>query len=128
MKSYLRGSPSLTPVYWLDPSTVSIKSTANAYLPVGHPDNPFSANNEVARLYYADGALGGTATEYTTDTQRYLLGLKGTHSLWDWDIAGLYIRTTTDIAIENAYPRDWFPSDWRAPARTGTTGSARPRH
>ena len=83
VKSYLRGPPSLTPVYWLDPSTVSIKSTANAYLPVGHPDNPFSADNQVARLYYADSGLGGIGTQYTTDTQRYLLGLKGTHAGWD---------------------------------------------
>ena len=108
MKSDLRGPPSLTPVYWFDPSTVSIKSTANAYLPVGHPDNPFSADNQVARLYYADGGLGGIGTQYTTDTQRYLLGLKGTHAGWDWDIAGLYIRTTTDITIENAYQADRF--------------------
>ncbi|MBK9117305.1 MAG: TonB-dependent receptor [Betaproteobacteria bacterium] len=108
VKSYLRGPPSLTPVYWLDPSTVSIQSTANVYLPVGHPDNPFSANDQVAILSYADGALGGTGTQYTTDTQRYLLGLKGANAGWDWDVAGLYIRTTTDITIRNVYQYDRF--------------------
>ena len=31
--------------------------------------------------------------QYTTDTQRYLLGMKGANAGWDWDVAGLYIRT-----------------------------------
>jgi iron complex outermembrane receptor protein len=108
VKSYVRNPPSLTPVYWLDPSSLSIRSTADVYLPVGHPDNPFSANNEVARLIYADGAQGGTDTQYTTDTQRCLLGLKGTHAGWDWDVAGLYIRTATDVTVANAYQYDRF--------------------
>ena len=78
----------------------------NIYLPVGHPDNPFSANNQVARLYYSDGALGGRENRTRRDTQRYLAGVKGTTYGWDWDIAGLYIRSDTDVTRRNFYSYD----------------------
>ncbi|MEO8753036.1 MAG: TonB-dependent receptor plug domain-containing protein, partial [Casimicrobiaceae bacterium] len=106
VKTTVRNPPWTTYTFWLDPSTFNILTTTNAYLPVGHPDNPFSANNEVARLWYVDGALGPTDTHVTTDTQRYLLGLKGTGHGWDWDVGGLYIRTTTDTTRANMYQYD----------------------
>ena len=43
----------------------SCRLAPNIYLPVGHPDNPFSAN-QVARLFYVDGALGGSDATYET--------------------------------------------------------------
>ena len=98
-----RAPPPSTRAIWYDPSARTIKSSLNLYLPVGHPDNPFSANNQVARLYYADGALGGADASYETRTQRYLLGVKGTTSGWDWDVGGLYIRTDTDVTRRNFY-------------------------
>ncbi len=103
-----RNPPSAVRATWYDPSTQTIKSTAasNIYLPVGHPDNPFSANNQVARLYYQDGALGGRDASYETRTQRYLAGVKGTTSGWEWDLAGLYIRSDTDITWRNVYSYD----------------------
>jgi iron complex outermembrane receptor protein len=72
------------------------------YLPVGHPDKPFSANNQVARLFYTDAALGGLDKTTETNTQRYLAGVKGNSSGWDWDAAALYIRTDTKINLQNA--------------------------
>jgi len=83
---------------WYDPSTNTIKSSVNNFLPVGHPDNPFSADGRGARLYYTMGDVGGRDNEYTTDTQRYLVGLKGANAGWDWDIAGLYIKTDTEVS------------------------------
>lgn len=103
-----RAPPIQVRATWYDPSTQSIRSSSitNIYLPVGHPDNPFSANNQVARLYYVDGALGGGDASYETRTQRYLAGVKGTASGWDWDVAGLYIRSDTDVTRRNAYSYD----------------------
>ena len=101
-----RNQPSPTRAAWYNPATQSVRSSLNIYLPVGHPDNPFSANNQVARLYYADAANGGIDRDYRTDTQRYLAGVKGTHAQWDWDVAALYIRSDTDITQKNTYAYD----------------------
>ena len=103
-----RAPPTPVRANWYDPSTQSVKSSivTNIYLPVGHPDNPVSANGQVARLYYQDGALGGGDASYETRTQRYLAGVKGTTSGWDWDVAGLYIRSDTDVTRRNSYSYD----------------------
>jgi iron complex outermembrane receptor protein len=77
-----------------DQTVLSSLTTIN--LPVGHPDNPFSANGQGARLYYVPFDLGPRVNDVTNDTQRYLAGVKGSTAGWDWDIAGLYIRTDTD--------------------------------
>ena len=77
---------------WYNTSTQSVISSANIYLPVGHPDNPFSGTNQVARLYYAGADIGGRNADYEDDTQRYLLGIKGTNFGWDWDAGALYIK------------------------------------
>jgi iron complex outermembrane recepter protein len=106
VKTDTRFTPTAPRAQWYDPSTNNIKSTANIFLPVAHPDNPFTAQNLGARLYYVDAALGGRDAEYTTDTQRYLVGLKGTHSGWDWDVAGLYIRSDTDVTNKHFYDLD----------------------
>lgn len=100
------GGPPNTRASWYDPATLSVRSSTNIYLPVGHPDNPFSANDQVARLYYSDAAAGGIEADYRTDTQRYLAGLKGTHARWDWDVAALYIRSDTTITQKNVYAYD----------------------
>jgi iron complex outermembrane receptor protein len=82
-------------------STV-ISSLTTINLPVGHPDNPFSANGQGARLYYAPFDIGPRATDTTSDTQRYLAGVKGNNYGWDWDVAGLYIRSDLQYGL-NGY-------------------------
>jgi iron complex outermembrane receptor protein len=101
----IRGQPLVVNGVWSDPSTDSVRSTRTIFLPVGHPDNPFSANNQVARLLYADGNLAPSQT-YDTGTQRYLAGVKGTGAGWDWDVAALYIRSDTDIDWSHLYSYD----------------------
>ena len=101
-----RNPPPSTRGIWYDPSTRSIASSLNIHLPVSHPDNPFGANGQVARLYYQDGALGGADSAFETRTQRYLAGVKGTTSGWDWDVGGLYIRSDTDVTRRNLYSYD----------------------
>jgi iron complex outermembrane receptor protein len=82
---------------WYNTSTQNVISSANIYLPIGHPDNPFSANNQFARLYYAGADIGGRNSDYQDDTQRYLLGIKGSNFGWDWDAGALYIRNDGKI-------------------------------
>jgi iron complex outermembrane receptor protein len=83
-----------------------LSSLTTINLPVGHPDNPFSAQGQGARLYYVPFDIGPRVNDVTNDTQRYLAGVKGTNWGWDWDIAGLYIRTDTDWKLtgEINYP------------------------
>jgi len=91
-----RSTPSSVRGTWYDIGNNTVNNANNNFLPVGHPDNPFSAQGQGARLYYTTGDVGGRDAHYETDTQRYLVGLKGTTAKWDWDLAGLYIRTDTD--------------------------------
>jgi iron complex outermembrane receptor protein len=106
VKTDTRNQPTTTRASWYDPSTTSIRSSLTIHLPVGHPDNPFSGANQVARLFYVDAAMGGVEATYETSTQRYLAGVKGTTAGWDWDVAGLYIRSVTDITWRNLYTYD----------------------
>jgi iron complex outermembrane receptor protein len=96
VKTDTRSTPSSTRANWYDPATNTIASSFNIFLPVGHPDNPFNATNQGAQLYYVAGDVGGRDATYETNTQRYLAGVKGTNWGWDWDLAGLFIRTETD--------------------------------
>ncbi len=98
-----RQGPTPTQARWYDPSTQSVRSSTTISLPVGHPDNPFGASDQVARLYYTDGGLGGGTATYKTGTQRYLAGVKGTTHEWAWDVAGLYIRSDADITRRGRY-------------------------
>jgi iron complex outermembrane receptor protein len=106
VKTTVRNPPNGTRATWFVPATTSFNSTQNIYLPVGHPDNPFSADSEVARLDYTDAALGGNDRQVKTGTQRYLLGVTGTSYGWEWDLAGLYIRSNTDINLPHYYQYD----------------------
>jgi iron complex outermembrane receptor protein len=76
-------------------------------LPVGHPDNPYNAQNLAARLYLTDFAVNsaGRGGDYTSDTYRFVAGLKGTNWEWDWDVGGMYAKTDQDIARYGFYDR-----------------------
>jgi iron complex outermembrane receptor protein len=105
--THTRNTPPAMRANWYDPLNQTIaSSTVTAFLPVGHPDNPFNATNQGARLYYTDAALGGRDTDYSSGTQRYLAGLKGTTMKWDWDMFGQYIQTDTDVTRYHFYSYD----------------------
>ena len=78
--------------------TGEIITTPTLTMPVGNPANPFNSTNQAARLRYIFGELD-TTQSYTTDTQRYLVGLKGSNYDWDWDAALLYVGATTDATM-----------------------------
>jgi len=96
-------SPNPLRATWPDVANLSVVSSLNQInLPVGHPDNPFAANGQGARLYYAPFDIGGRNTQTESTTQRYLAGVKGSNYGWDWDVAGLYIRSDLNYAL-NSY-------------------------
>ena len=82
------------------------RSTVRIALPPDHPDNPFGASNLAANHLYVDAGLGGRTVTFDTGTQRYLAGVKGTTTGWDWDVAALFIRSDTDIAWTNLHSYD----------------------
>ena len=66
--------------------------------------------------------------DYETNTQRYLAGVKGTNYGWDWDMAGLYIRSETDVDPARVSSSTTGCSRASpAPARTAITVSAASR-
>ena len=101
VKTETRLTPAGTRANWYDPSTNTIQSSINIFLPVGHPDNPFNATNQGARLYYVTGDVGGRDQSIESTTQRYLAGVKGSHFGWDWDAAALFIKSETDVTRKN---------------------------
>ena len=78
-----------------------LSSLSTINLPVGHPDNPFAANGQGARLYYIPADIGGRNTQTESNTQRYLAGVKGTTAEWDWDVGALYIRSDLTYELKN---------------------------
>jgi len=87
---------------WPDVANSSIISSLTTInLPVGHPDNPFAANGQGARLYYAPFDIGGRTADTTAETQRYLAGVKGSNAGWDWDVGGLYIRSNLEYGLDH---------------------------
>ena len=84
---------------WYNTRDNLVVDASNTILPLGNPANPFNAQGMDARLRYALGDVGGVDEKVTSNTQRYLVGLKGTNWDWDWDAAFLYIDTKTKLDL-----------------------------
>jgi iron complex outermembrane receptor protein len=106
VKTHTRTTPPSMRSTWPNLSTNVPNSTNNIFLPVGHPDNPFNAQNLGARPYYTASEFGGRDSDIETGTQRYLLGVKGTNWDWDWDLGGLYIQSQTDYTRHGFFQYD----------------------
>jgi len=108
VKTDTRSTPSSVRGSWYNPlnQVNPVLSSNNIFMPVGHPDNPFSAQGFGARTYFGDINIGGRDTHYETNTQRYLAGVKGANWGWDWDMAGLYIRSETDVDRKGFFQYD----------------------
>ena len=74
-----------------------VQSSVNIFLPVGHPDNPFNATNQGARLYYATGA--GRPRRRHRDRDAALPARPQGHvrRAGTGTSAGLYIKSDTDV-------------------------------
>ena len=69
-------------------------------IPGGTPGNPFP-NDAGVRYRFADVGLRGDRG--TSDTKRYVLGIKGTTAGWDWEAAANVNRINIDtFALNNA--------------------------
>ena len=74
-------------------SEVDRRSRTRSYRP-RNPDNPYRVRRAPAlrASYDVGGDVGAHLRASRDDTQRYLVGVKGTNWNWDWDAAVLYIR------------------------------------
>ena len=61
-------------------------------LPVGHPNNPYSVPVDI-RYRFDD--VGPRQINNRTDAKRFVLGLKGTAGIWDWEAAYLNANSYT---------------------------------
>ncbi len=75
-----------------------------AFLPVGHPDNPFTNVRSSVR-YRFENIAGGSET--TNEGIRLLAGLKGEIKGFDWDTAVLWNRSSR---TENQYGMLYLPT------------------
>ncbi len=106
VKTNTRNTPTGTRANWYDPSVPQV-AVVGQHLPAGRPPGQPVQRQQPGRApVLRDAALGGRDADYKTDTQRYLLGLKGTSAGWDWDMAGLYIKSDTDVTRKNFYSYD----------------------
>ena len=93
---------------WYNPSNNTIASSINIFLPGRATRTTRSSRQQPGRAAVLRRRRAGRPRRqhHETDTQRYLLGLKGTNGGWDWDVAGLYIRSDTDDTRTNFYSYD----------------------
>ena len=106
VKTSTRNTPTGTRANWYDPSIrrCSRRSTSSCR---SATRTTRSTPTTRARACTTPTRRSAAATpSYKTDTQRYLLGLKGTSAGWDWDMAGLYIKSDTDVTRKNFYSYD----------------------
>lgn len=69
-------------------------ASARPILPVGNPNNPFTAP---VTFRYAFREFGPRTAEVESDTIRALAGLRGTiASRWDWEVGALWARNEAD--------------------------------
>lgn len=69
-------------------------ASARPVLPVGNPNNPFSAP---VSFRYAFREFGPRTAEVESDTIRGLAGLRGTLAgKWDWEVGALWARNEAD--------------------------------
>lgn len=74
-------------------SATGAQSSFFAFLPVGHPDNPFPGIRSLIR-YRFENLRGGSET--TNTNYRGLAGLKGETKGFDWETAVLWNRSNSD--------------------------------
>jgi iron complex outermembrane receptor protein len=89
-KTSAKGTPTPLASNWGNLRDNTTVSTATIALPVGHPQNPFSAP---ARIRAITESLGGRDGVQENDSLRLIAGVKGTALGWDYDTALGYIQT-----------------------------------
>jgi iron complex outermembrane receptor protein len=83
-------SPSYSSSTYFSTGTLA---TAAIVLPVGHPQNPY-ANESMIRYRFSDVDHN---TEVTSDTQRVVVGVRGTWWGWDAEAAAMFSNSDTGV-------------------------------
>jgi iron complex outermembrane receptor protein len=89
-KTTASGSPSPVASTWGNVRDNLGVSSATIALPVGHPQNPFTA---AARIRAVTENVGGRNSVQDNQALRLLAGVQGTFGAWDFDTAVGYIET-----------------------------------
>jgi iron complex outermembrane receptor protein len=89
-------TPSSSSTTWANVRDLAVVSSSNLFLPVGHPDNPFNAANQGARLRYVFGDVGPRRNGYETAVTRVIGGVRGASGGWDWDAGAGYVQSESD--------------------------------
>ena len=81
------------PTSWLRATDLTLQRITPIVLPVGHPNNPYSAP---VNLLYSFEDIGPRAQNLTSEYSRLIGGLKGTIGSWDYDTAIGYNKNETE--------------------------------
>ncbi|MGZ5077931.1 MAG: TonB-dependent receptor [Usitatibacter sp.] len=90
-KTNISSTPSF-PTTWLRATDLTLQSITPIVLPVGHPNNPWSAP---VNLLYSFNDVGPRADTFTSEYTRMVAGLKGSIGNWDYDSAVGYNKNDT---------------------------------
>ncbi len=82
-ETYIQSTPAF-PTSWLRATDLTLQSITPIILPVGHPNNPYSAP---VNLLYSFEDVGPRDQLLTSEYTRILGGFKGTIGTWDYDAA-----------------------------------------
>ena len=103
-KTKTRSTPAGGNSTWANVRDLAVVNSNNVFLPVGHPDNPFNAQNRGARIRYQFADVGPRRNEYETDVTRLIGGVRGALAGWDYDAGVGYVRSETE-RISRGYIR-----------------------
>ena len=78
---------------WFNINTLGL-DFLNLIFQRGDPNNPYAS---AVGFRHRFAELGPTKTTVNTDASRILAGLRGTTARWDWEAAGLYMKSDTDV-------------------------------
>ena len=87
----IESTPSF-PTSWLRATDLTLQTISPIILPVGHPNNPYSAP---VNLLYSFEDVGPRAQNLTSEYTRMLAGFRGTIGKWDYDTAINYNKNET---------------------------------
>jgi iron complex outermembrane receptor protein len=81
---------------WFNINTLGLDSLALIF-PVGNPNNPYSVPVGFRHRFVELGTVNNIVD---TKATRFLAGLRGNFGAWDWEAAGLFMKSETDVEYQ----------------------------
>lgn len=78
---------------WFNINTLALERLALTF-PVGNPNNPYSVPVGFRHRFVE---LGIQQRIVDTEATRFLAGLRGNFGAWDWETAGLFMKSDTEV-------------------------------